>query len=53
MIKFLAFLGYLILVLLGIIFIMVLAAIIVGLVKRFVEWIEEERDAKNNREKNN
>ncbi len=53
MIKVLAFMGYLIMVLLGIIFIMVLVAIIVGLVMHFVEWIEEERDAKNNREKNN
>lgn len=47
MINFLAFLGYLILSLLGIIFVMVLMGIICALVRIFITYIKGDEDVRN------
>lgn len=51
MLKVLLWMGYIIVCLLGIIFIMSLVAIIMGLALRFVEWIQEEKECRDSKSK--
>ena len=51
MLKVLVWMGYIIVCLLGIIFIMSLVAIIIGLVFRFAEWIQEEKECRDPKSK--
>lgn len=51
MLRVLLWMGYIIVCLLGIIFIMSLIAIIIGLVLRGIEWIQEEKECRETKSK--